>query len=260
ELGEPLQQLALLAAEVGRRLDQEPDVLISAAAAVEVGNPLAADADHLPALRAGGDLELVPTPPGGGVALRAQGRLGEGDGHPAEHLGVLADEDGVLLHVHHHVEVAGRASVLTRLALAHQPHPGTGIHPGGDLHREVGLRLVAAQSAAPRAGIGRRGPGAVAVGARAAHRAEALGVADLSCASTRRTGADLLVLAPGAFADLAALRLGNLDLHLGAECRLLEGDLQVVAEVGAAVAAPPTAAATTEDVPEDLAQDVVDAR
>ena len=122
-----------------------------------MGNALPPDADHLPALRAGRDLELVPALEGRNVDLRAQRRLGEGDGDLAEHLGVLAHEDGVLLHVHHHVEVAGGAAVIAGLALADQPHPRAGVDAGGDLHRERGLRLVPAHARGSEC-RGRRAP------------------------------------------------------------------------------------------------------
>jgi len=51
---------------------------------------------------------------------------------------------------------------------------------------------------------------------------------------------------------------GNLDLRLAAEGRLGEGDLEVVAEIGAALLAVARSAALPEDLAEDVPEDVVD--
>jgi hypothetical protein len=59
---------------------------------------------------------------------------------------------------------------------------------------------------------------------------------------------------------LAALRLRDANLHLGAERRLLEGDLEVVPEVGTARSATAPGPGGAEDVAEDLPEDVVQVR
>jgi hypothetical protein len=85
----------------------------------------------------------------------------------------------------------------------------------------------------------------------------------LSRAAARRAG---LRLAPGAraaaLAGLACRHPRNADLGLEAVRRLLERDLQVVAQVGAAEhrrAAAAPACAAAEDLAEDVAEDVAEA-
>src|SRR5690606_35894660 len=174
----------------------------------------------------------------------------EGDGHLAEHLVLLAVKQRVLLHVHHHVEVARRAALVARLAFAGQAHARARVDAGGNLHRQLAHRLGAAGATAGAARVGHHGAGAAALRAGARHREEALGEAHLTGAAAGGALAPLAGLAAGAIAVAAALRPGNLDLHLGAEGRLFEGELQVVAEVGAAVPAAALPAAAAEDVAE----------
>src|SRR6516225_762192 len=54
ELGEPLEELLLLRAEVRGRLHQDAHVLVAAPSAVQTRDALALDGDHLAALGAGG--------------------------------------------------------------------------------------------------------------------------------------------------------------------------------------------------------------
>ena len=138
--GEPLEQLALLLREVRRRLDRDAHVLVAAAAAAERGDALPLQPEHLPALRAGRDLELRRAVERRHVDRRAERRLRERDRHLAEDLGVLAREDRVLAHLQHDVEVAGRAARDRRgLALAGELEARAGVDARRDLHLDGGL-------------------------------------------------------------------------------------------------------------------------
>src|SRR6266851_5094324 len=92
--GELLEQVALLLGELFRHLHRDPDVLVAALVAVELGDALALEPEHLAALGAGGDLHLHLAVERGHLDCGPQRRLGEADGHLADDLGVLADEDG----------------------------------------------------------------------------------------------------------------------------------------------------------------------
>src|SRR6185503_15097097 len=76
----------------------------------------------------------------------------------------------------------------------------------------------------------------------------------------RRAGARLRARPrAAALADLAHRQAGDADLGLEAVRRLLQGDLEVVAQVGAAEDGRAPAAAAAEDLAEDVAENVAEA-
>src|SRR5688572_3244255 len=79
ELLEALEELLLLGVEALRRSQLNVDVEVAAAVAAQVGDALAAQRDHLAALGAGGDLELVVALKRGDFELVAQRGLREAD-------------------------------------------------------------------------------------------------------------------------------------------------------------------------------------
>ena len=93
--------------------------------------------------------------------------------------------------VHHHVEVPGRTAVVAYFPFAGEPDARPRVHPGGNLHRQLGLGVELARALALRAGVGDDLSGAAAGVARAGDREEALGEADLARAATGGAGAAL---------------------------------------------------------------------
>jgi hypothetical protein len=140
------------------------------------------------------------------------------------------------------------------LALAGQAQPLAGRDAGRDLHLQVALLGRPPIAAAGRARLGDDAAGPAAVAACLGHGEEALLIADLAGAPALRTG---LGAGPagrtGALARRAGLLARDPDLRLRALGGRLEGDLEVVAQVGAA---PRTAAPAAEAVaePEDVAE------
>src|SRR5207302_10348212 len=167
----------------------------------------------------------------------------------ADDLGVLADEDRVLLHMHDDVEIAGRTAALTRLAFAGQLEPRAGVDAGRHFDGQHTFRLDLARAAAGRARIGDDLPGALAVTARARDLEEPLRHPQLTraVAGGARLGAGAGFRAR-AVAGRALLVPRDLDLGLAAERGLGEADLEVVAEVAPALLAAPRAAALPEDL------------
>ena len=94
----------------------------------------------------------------------------------------------MLLHVHHDVEVPGRAAGAAVLALALQPEPLSGGDPGGDLHRQLAFLADAPGPAARRARLGDGLSRAPAVRARPRDGEEALLIAELSGAAALIAG------------------------------------------------------------------------
>src|SRR6266567_2794892 len=150
------------------------------------------------------------------------------------------------------VEIPGRSTAHARLALAREPYAGAILDAGGNADRERTLARHPPRARAGRAGIiddlaaalaGRTGP---------LKRKETLGVTDASLTAAGRTslgfGAGL-----GARAGAGLTRHRGRDAHLGglAGIGFLQGDLHIVAQIGAASAA---TAAHAEQVIEDVGE------
>src|SRR5262249_53667534 len=159
-------------------------------------------------------------------------------------------EHRVRLDLHHHVEVAGGAAVDAGLAAARQADAVTVVDPRGDFHRQRLVLLDAAAAAAGGAGVGDHLAGAVALGAGLLDRETPLLHAHLALALAGGAGGGLGAgLGAAALAGAAFLEGGHADAGLGAARRVFQRDLEVVAQVGAAVDAGALAAAA-EDVAE----------
>ena len=165
-------------------------------------------------------------------------------------------EELVILHLNDDVQVALLAAGASVLPLAGEAKPLAGCDAGGNLDRELPLLVDAPGTATGGARLGDDLSRSAALAARARHGEEALLVSQLAASMTRRARRRSGPLRrAGALARFAQLGAGNLDRRFGAARRLLEGDLEVVPEVGPALraAAPARAAeqvAESEDVSE----------
>jgi len=61
---------------------------------------------------------------------------------------LVALEEGMLLHLQEHVEIAGRPSIGARLAFARKPQASAVVHSGGDVDLELPLHLAVAVATA----------------------------------------------------------------------------------------------------------------
>src|SRR5215204_2042098 len=162
----------------------------------------------------------------------------------------------MILHVDDDVEIARGAARAAVLAFAVDAEALPGGNARRDLRGYLPLASDATRAAAGLARLGDHLPGAPARGAGARDRQKALletllaaaaaGAARLGRRSCRRAGAR---------AGLARLFAGNLDRRLGAGVGLFEQDLEVVAQIRAALrAAAATASAEhvakAEQIPE----------
>src|SRR5690606_4664782 len=198
---------------------------------------------------------------GGDLHRGAEGGLREADGQLAIDVAIVADEDGMVLDLEHHVEVAGDAAPRSGLALPLELEPRPGVHARRDLHGDAGLARDLAGARAVRALVHDDLPLALAGGAGAGDGEEALGEALRPAAPA--DAADLGAragLGPRAFAGVAADGTGELQVELGPEGRLFEGDGPIDPEVGAPVARGAAARPAPEDLAEDVAEDVAEAR
>src|ERR1700744_5121320 len=158
-----------------------------------------------------------------------------------------------------HIEIAGRAAVTSRFALAVQANPIAGIHAGGNLDRG---RLFLANPSLSVAAVARVGNDlAAAFAARTGlldgeyrlldpHLSLAIaGVAGLGCRAFGSAGNLAgFALAHGRYADLG----------LDAENRFFQLQLEFVAQIGAAKHLRAAALAPGENIAEHLPEDVAE--
>src|SRR5262245_11888408 len=259
-----LEQLPLLLVQPVRRLHLHRREHVAVSAAVHVGHPLAAQAERGSGLRPLRNLHLFRTIQCRHQDFSAERHGGEVDWNLAEQVVAVAAEERVLLHVDDNVEVAGGTASRSRFALALQAQ----LLSGGDAFRNLDCDLPLLRDApGAAAGLARIAddlPGAAALRAGARHGEEPLLEPDLPLPAALRTLARRRAgRRSRSVTRLAVLLPRNLNRRLGPDRRFFEGDLEVVAQIGAALrtAAAPAAAkeiAEAEDVAEP-AKDVFEA-
>src|SRR6185503_16889547 len=251
-------QLALLARELLRRLHLHGGEQIAAAAAVDVGHALVAQAQRRAGLRPLRHLHRLAAVERRYLNLAAQRDGGEVHRDLAEQVVAVAAEELVLLDVDDDVEVAGGTAGRTGFAFAVQPQLLAGGDAGGNLDGDLAIARHPSGAVATLARLGDDLAGATALRAGARDGEEALLIANLALALALRAGGGVR---PGrrssAVTLLAALLPRNLHARFGAAGRFLEADLEVVAQIGAALR-PAAAASAAEEVAEaeHVAEDV----
>src|SRR3954451_17650879 len=238
DLGKLLDRLGLLPAEAGGNVDDEAvvDVPAGPRAGAELRRALAAQALDGAVLRAGRDAESLRAMQRRHFDLGAADRLRDRERHLDLDVVALALEHRALLHVGHHEEVAGRAAVAAGLALAGEPHARALLDAGRDVHAVALRRPHDALAMARRARVLDHGAGALAAGARLGDREQPLALrleaAALAARADLRLGARARA---GAVARRAPRRHRDAERHLRALERLVERDVDLGLEIGAAL-------------------------
>ena len=212
-----------------------------------------------PACVPGRDVHVFLTVERRNLDVAAKRERRKGDRHLAIEIVFLAMEERVLLDVDNDVEIAGRAPGAAMFAFAIEAQPLARRDAGGNLDGQLALARRASRSAAGVARPGDRLSGPAAVRARPRNRKKALLIAQLAGATALRARLGLGARrGSGAFAALARFFARDLDRRLGARRGLLEGDLEVVPKIRAALGTSAASPAAAEDVAE--AEDVSKAR
>src|SRR5471030_2889034 len=222
---------------------------------------LALQAEGLARLRTFGNRERYLARQSRHFDFAAQGRLAERDRHFAMQVVAFALEHGVRLDVDFHIQVARRAAIGARFAVAGRADAHAVVDADRDLHFQRLVALDATGAAARCARIGDDLAGAVAFRAGLLDAEEALLHAHLAVAAAGRAGARRGArLGAGAVAGVALVPGRHADGRVEAVGGLLQRDFQVVAQVGAAIhlRSGVAAAAATEDVAEDVAEGVAE--
>src|SRR6266404_3322607 len=259
---ELLEQLALARGELARRLDDDAHEVVAAPVAVEIGDALALQLEDRPRLRPRRNAHPQLSLERRHLEVGAERRLREADRHVADDVVLFATEQGVILHTDDDVEVARRAAGRARLPFAPQLEARPGVDAGWNLHAQALRATHGPLAAALRTGIADRAAAAVTLSAHLRDAEEALLEAHLPGAAAggallrRRSG-----LRAFAVAGLARRHARQRDRLLDAERRLLEREVEVVAQILAAAGAAlrPSAARLPEEVAEDAAEDVLEA-
>src|SRR6185312_5570324 len=251
------QQFLLALGEVDRRLDHHLDIHVAARRRAQHGHALAAQAELVAALRAGGHVDLGAGAIDGRYLDGAAERRGRhGDRHAAMDVGAVALEDAVRLDREEDVKVARRAAAHAGLALAGQADARAVLDAGRNVDGQRLLLAHAALAAAVPARILDDAAGAVAGGAGALDGEEALLRPDAAGAVAGRAVDRLRArrrTAPAA--GVARRQRRHAHIRLLALEGLLERDFEIVAQVVAAgVGALPAPAA--HELAEHLVEDV----
>src|SRR5262245_17579260 len=196
----------------------------------------APQAEGLAALTLGGHTNMGRSIERRDLDLAAERSGCEADRHLAVQIVVVTLENRVRLEMQLHIEIAGRTTVRSGLALARQTDAVALVDAGGDLHRKGLVRLDAARTAASSARLGDDLAYAVATRAGLLDGEETLLHPNLPLSAASRASLRFGTrLRTGALAFRAVLLSRNADLGFGAVRGVLERDLQVVPEVGPAV-------------------------
>ena len=257
QLAEFLEQGALFAGQPGRRLDRDLDDHVAAPAPLQDRHPRSALAQLLARLYAGGDFQIE------GFAVQAryldrptQRRRREADRYPCRQRRAFALEDRMLLHVNEYVEVAGRRAVRPGFTLAGEADAGAGVDTGRNVEIDL-LRDVDA-TFTPAVPTGRSDDFAatVAVGAWPLDYEETLLGTHLALTRAQIAGASVSARRrAGTLARVAGLADFDLDLFGLAVKGILEFNLKIVAQIGAA---PGLLAAAGKAAAEDRLENIAD--
>src|SRR5690606_31310465 len=192
---------------------------------------LAAQTEGLAVLGALRDVDLGLAAQGRHLDAATQRRRGQRHGHRAVQVVAVALEDLVLLDADLDVEVAGRAAIGARLAVAGRADAHAFVDARRDLDfQRLGL-LDAALAMAGRAGLGDDLAGAGAVRTGLLHAEETLAHVHRARAIAGRAGLGTGAgLGAGAVADVAFVPGGDADVGVPASGRLFHVDILVVGQ------------------------------
>src|SRR6516225_1911747 len=258
-VGQLFEQLALFFRHLLRRADLNRRKQIAAASAAHIRHALAAEPQRRSRLRPFGHFHHFRLLERRNLNFTAERDGGEVHLHLAVQIVPVPPEELMLLDLDDDIQVPGRAARGPCFALALEAQLLTGCDAGRNLHRDLAFPRHTAGAAARRARPGDDLAVPATLRARLRDREEALLPAYLPVATTHRAcGCRGSRSSAGSMAGLALFLTGNLDDRLGPVRRLFEGNLEVVAQIGAALWSPSATAAKqvaeTEHVSEDVGE------
>ena len=183
--------------------------------------------------------------------LRAESRLRERDRYDAVQIVALPLKERVLLYVQNNIEVTGRTAVKTTLAESGKADASAVFDSSGNFRVNCSLAQNPAFAFALRTRIGDYAARALASGTGARNTEEALLIPNLSAASAGAAGdGSFARRCAGATALFAAFMAAHRDFGFGAKDGFFEFQIDIFAQIGAALGA----AALARASPKNLAQ------
>src|SRR5688572_2792468 len=254
------QEFPLLRAEVDRGFHDDAAEQVAGRTAAHGLDAFFAQAEYASGLRAGRHLDVRLALERRYLDGAAEGHCREADRLRAGEVRAVAVEDRVLPHGDLDVEIAGRAAIPPRFALACQPDAVAVVDARRHLDRKALVHARAAVAGALRTGILDDRATPLASRAGLLDRKDALADPDLAGTGAGLTGCRR-VSARGARAAALGAFLDGLEIDLGggAEDRLFQVERKLISEVraaehGIAPGAPPATEDVSEHVPEDVTE------
>jgi len=252
-----LEEFPLPLVQVHRCLHLEHHHLITPPIALEDRDSFVLQAENLAGLGPLGNFQVQFAVKGRYRNLGTKGRLDKADRDFTDNIIVLTGKYRVGPNFDRDVEIAVWSALRSLTTFAGEFQPVAGLDTRGNLDRHGFGVPCHSGAAAGRAGGVNDLAFAVTVVAGPADTEVALLKADLAGPATGR--ADLRFgtgLGAAAVAGAATFVVGNLDFGLDAEGRFLKADLKVVEEVITSFAAPALLLTATEQVSENILEDV----
>src|SRR5208337_4280656 len=184
DLGELPEQLLLSGRQVPRGLDHDLDQLVTPTAAADIGHAAPLDPDHLAALCAARNHDLLGSVERGVLDLGAQRGLGKADRDLGEEVVPPPLEKRMSPDHHLNTQVAPRRSDVSQFALVAKLQPHAAFHARWNIDLELARRRSATGASAMGTGIGDSDPITAAGRAGGRHLKEAACLNDLAPAAT----------------------------------------------------------------------------
>src|SRR5579883_1349068 len=257
-----LKQAPLLARKLGRDVHIQMHIEVAAASALNARHAQAANAQPRAGLRPFRNLQRLNAVEGVQLDRSAESGLRDVDGKGAMQVVFLALENRVFGDFDDHVEIAGRTAVDSRLAFLRQAKLRPVVHARRNIHLEPSLAANVAFASAIPARPADNLSASAALRASPPDGKKGLLIEDLAAALAGGAD-DQSVFGLGAFAVamMTLLHARNLDIGRQAAHGIFKSDLQIVAEILAALRAvaalrapAPEEVAETEYVAENVAQ------
>ena len=237
KLGEFLKGLALFGIESGGNFDLDVGEDVTFGDALKGGHAKATNTESGATLGACGNFQVHSALEGGDTNLTAERGGGKGNRHLAGEIHAVAGKNLVLLDVNDDVKITGRASAKASLSATSAAKTGLAFDAGGDFDFDATCLFHTPFALAGVAGLFNDATGAVTGRAGLSDLEKAARCDHLTTPAAGRAGDSLgAFLRPGAATRLATIELANLDFLFTTPRRLLEGDLQIVAQVGSTLA------------------------
>src|ERR1039458_112131 len=238
ERGELMQLRLLRTVQMRRHLDLDANVQIALAIALQIFHAAAFESQQRAGLRAGGNFDRRTAFERRHFNLRAQRGLHKTHGNFAEQIVAVARKNFVALDVQENIQIAGRPAAKTGLAVALRTQTRSALDARRNAQLDLGRALFFAVAVTRLARFFEQAALAFAMRARLRDAENAARRQHLAASAAGRAGFQFGArLRAGAVAGFALVELRDGNFLFTAERGFFQRDLQVVAQIVAALRA-----------------------